>query len=131
MTENVDFSFERLNVYQAVRLLIKEVYLAQRQLPKEETYALGDQIRRAAISISSNIAEGSGRSSWREKIHFIEISYGSLMELHSQIQLCTDLGYMDLATQTSLREQIINVAKMLSGLKTSFEKHLSPITSHL
>lgn len=124
MTEIVDFSFERLNVYQAVRLLIKEVYLAQRQLPKEETYALGDQIRRAAISISSNIAEGSGRSSWREKIHFIEISYGSLMELHSQIQLCADLGYMDLATQTSLREQIINVAKMLSGLKASFEKHL-------
>ena len=113
MTENVDFSFERLNVYQAVRVLIKDVYLAQKQLPKEETYALGDQIRRAAISISSNIAEGSGRSSWREKIHFIEISYGSLMELHSQIQLCADLGYMDLATQASLREQIINVAKML------------------
>ncbi|MBQ3992537.1 MAG: four helix bundle protein [Bacteroidaceae bacterium] len=130
MTENVDFSFERLNVHQAVRVLIKDVYMAQKQLPKEETYALGDQIRRAAISVSSNIAEGSGRSSWREKIHFIEISYGSLMELHSQIQLCADLGYMDLATQASLREQIINVAKMLSGLKTSFEKHLSPLTNN-
>ena len=124
MIKEHDFSFEDLNVYQAIRVLVKDIYLTQKQLPKEEFYALGDQIRRAAISISSNIAEGSGRSSFREKIHFIEISYGSLMEVYSQLQLCIDLDYIDIRTFATLREQIINVSKMLSGLKASFEKHI-------
>ena len=124
MIKEHDFSFENLNVYHAVRDLVKEIYLAQKQLPKEETYALGDQIRRAAISISSNIAEGSGRSSFREKIHFIEISYGSLMEVYSQLQLSIDLGYIEAETFSTLRKDIIYVAKMLSGLKSSFERHL-------
>lgn len=119
-----NFSFETLNVYQAVRNLVKEIYLAQKHLPKEETYALGDQIRRAAISISSNLAEGSGRSSYREKIHFIEISYGSLMEVYSQLQLGVDLNYINQETFLALREDIINIAKMLSGLKASFEKSI-------
>ncbi|MBP5360122.1 MAG: four helix bundle protein [Bacteroidaceae bacterium] len=124
MIKEHDFSFENLNVYQDVRELIKEIYLAQKQLPKEETYALGDQIRRAAISISSNLAEGSGRSSYREKIHFIEISYGSLMEVYSQLQLGVDLNYINQETFLALREDIINIAKMLSGLKASFEKSI-------
>lgn len=124
MIKEHDFSFETLNVYQDVRELIKEIYLAQKQLPKEETYALGDQIRRAAISISSNLAEGSGRGSFREKIHFIEISYGSLMEVYSQLQLGVDLNYIKQETFLALREDIINIAKMLSGLKASFEKNI-------
>ena len=124
MIKEHDFSFENLNVYQDVRELIKEIYLAQKQLPKDETYALGDQIRRAAISISSNLAEGSGRSSYREKIHFIEISYGSLMEVYSQLQLGVDLNYINQETFLALREDIINIAKMLSGLKASFEKSI-------
>lgn len=124
MIKEHDFSFENLNVYQDVRELIKEIYLAQKQLPKEETYALGDQIRRAAISISSNLAEGSGRSSYREKIHFIEISYGSLMEVYSQLQLGVDLNYINQETFLALREDIINIAKMLSGLRSSFENRL-------
>ena len=124
MIKEHDLSFENLNVYHAVRDLVKEIYLAQKQLPKEETYALGDQIRRAAISISSNIAEGSGRSSFREKIHFIEISYGSLMEVYSQLQLGVDLGYIEAETFSTLRKDIIYVAKMLSGLKSSFENRL-------
>ena len=124
MIKEHDFSFETLNVYQAVRNLVKEIYLAQKHLPKEETYALGDQIRRAAISISSNLAEGSGRSSYREKIHFIEISYGSLMEVYSQLQLGVDLNYIKQETFLALREDIINIAKMLSGLRSSFENRL-------
>ncbi|MBO4729977.1 MAG: four helix bundle protein [Bacteroidaceae bacterium] len=119
-----NFSFETLNVYQAVRNLVKEIYIAQKHLPKEETYALGDQIRRAAISISSNLAEGSARSSYREKIHFIEISYGSLMEVYSQLQLGVDLNYIEQETFLSIREDIINIAKMMSGLKSSFESRL-------
>ena len=64
------FSFENLKVYQDARELVKNVYLLQNTFPKEERNALGDQIRRAAVSITANLAEGSGRQSPKEKIHF-------------------------------------------------------------
>lgn len=75
------FSFENLKVYQDARELVKNVYLLQNTFPKEERYALGDQIRRAAVSITANLAEGSGRQSPKEKIHFIEIAFGSMTEV--------------------------------------------------
>ena len=75
------FSHEGLEVYEKARALVSEVYRIQSLFPKEERFALGDQIRRAAVSITANLAEGSGRQSLKEKIHFIEISYGSLMEV--------------------------------------------------
>lgn len=75
------FSFENLEVYDAARKLIKDVYLLQNQFPKEERFALGDQIRRAATSITANLAEGSGRKSMKEKVHFIEIAFGSMTEV--------------------------------------------------
>ena len=79
--QKVMFSFESLRVYKAARQLVKDVYLLQNLFPKEERYALGDQIRRAATSITSNLAEGSGRQSVKEKIHFIEIAFGSMTEV--------------------------------------------------
>ena len=75
------FSFESLRVYKAARQLVRDVYLLQNQFPKEERYALGDQVRRAATSITANLAEGSGRQSPKEKIHFIEIAFGSMTEV--------------------------------------------------
>ena len=90
--------------------------------PKEEKFALCDQIRRAAISITSNLAEGSGRDSYKEKIHFINIAYGSLMEVYSQLQLSVDLGYLDKEKYLLLRQDIISISKMLSGLRSSFQK---------
>ena len=71
------FSFEKLAVWQEARELVVECYSLVSKFPKEEKYALGDQIRRAVVSIASNIAEGSGRVSLKEKMHFIEIAYGS------------------------------------------------------
>ena len=88
------FSFEGLEVYQTARLLVRDVYRLQQKFPQTETYALGDQIRRSSSSVTSNIAEGSGRNSYKEKIHFIEIAYGSLMEAFSQLQIAQDLGYL-------------------------------------
>ena len=120
--ENRYFSFEGLEVYQAARSLVKEVYLLQSKFPKTETFALGDQIRRSASSITSNIAEGSGRSSNKEKVHFIEIAYGSLMEAFSQLQIAQDLGYITEENVDTIRPSFISVAKMLSGLKKHFEK---------
>ena len=88
------FSFEDLEVYVAARNLVKDIYILQRSFPKEEQYALCDQIRRAAISITANLAEGSGRTSLKEKVHFIEISFGSMTEVFCEFQIACDLGYI-------------------------------------
>ena len=115
------FSFEGLEVYQVARLLVRDVYRLQQKFPQTETYALGDQVRRSASSVTSNIAEGSGRNSNKEKVHFIEIAYGSLMEAFSQLQIAQDLGYLTEQDIDTIRPQFISVAKMLSGLKSYFE----------
>lgn len=120
--EDRKFSFEGLEVYQTARNLVKEVYLLQSKFPKTEIFALGDQVRRSASSVTSNIAEGSGRSSNKEKVHFIEIAYGSLMEAFSQLQIAQDLGYITEADIDSIRPLFISVAKMLSGLNGYFKK---------
>lgn len=123
--DNHDFSFEGLEVYEKSRALVSEVYRIQSQFPKEERFALGDQIRRAAVSITANLAEGSGRQSLKEKIHFIEISYGSLMEVFCELQTACDLGYMTDEQLNNIRPQFTDIAKMLSGLRSSLERKLN------
>ncbi|MBQ6226473.1 MAG: four helix bundle protein [Bacteroidaceae bacterium] len=120
------FSFENLEVYDVARKLIKDVYLLQNQFPKEERFALGDQIRRAATSITANLAEGSGRKSVKEKVHFIEIAFGSLTEVFCELQTACDLGYITESQFDELRPQFSNVAKMLSGLRNRFQSQLNP-----
>ena len=120
MTENHIFSFEDLDVYKKARALVKEIYKIQDGLPKEERFGLCDQLRRASISISANIAEGSGRKSLKEKIHFIEIAYGSLMEVFCELQTAVDLGYATEQQIDYLRPIFTDTAKMLSGLRSSF-----------
>ena len=115
------FSFENLRVYRAARQLVKDVYLLQNKFPKEERYALGDQVRRAATSITANLAEGSGRQSPKEKVHFIEIAFGSMTEVFCELQTACDLYYIEEAQLDALRPQFAEVAKMLSGLKKTFE----------
>ena len=117
------YNFERLEVWHVSRKLVTTVYQLLRSFPAEERYALCDQIRRAAISIPSNIAEGGSRISPKEQMHFMEIAYGSLMELYCQLLIATDLGYLqkeqtDLAEANKLIDQI---AKMLSGLRKSLK----------
>lgn len=79
-------------------------------------------MRRSAISVTSNIAEGKSRSSIKDKIHFIEIAYGSLMELLSQLQVSLDLGYIAEAEYEESKKLIFSVAQPLSGLRNSFQK---------
>lgn len=125
--EERNFSFENLEVYKADRVLVRDVYRLQHKFPKHETYALGDQVRRSASSVTSNIAEGSGRNSFKEKSHFIEIAYGSLMEASSQLQVAQDLEYLSQAEIDTIRPQFISVAKMLSGLKVYFDNNQKPL----
>ena len=119
------FSFENLEVYEKARVLVSDVYRIQNDLPKEERFGLGDQIRRAAVSILANLAEGSGRQSIKEKVHFVDISYGSLMEVFCELQTACDIGYMKEEQLNALRQQFTDIAKMLSGLRNSMLKQLN------
>ena len=114
------FSFEKLKAYEKARDLVKEVYRVIKEFPEEEKYALGKQIQRAAVSIAANLAEGSGRISAKEKIHFIEISFGSLMEVFCELQIATDLGYIGKEVLENLRPQFQTVSQLLSGLRNYF-----------
>lgn len=118
------FSFEKLRVYKTARELVKDIYLLQNCFPKEERYALGDQVRRAATSITANLAEGSGRQSLKEKIHFIEIAFGSLTEVFCELQIASDLDYIKTEQLDALRPQFTEVAKMLSGLRNKFQEQI-------
>ena len=88
------FSFRKLDVYNETRLLVKEVYKLMESFPKEEKYSLCDQLRKSSVSVPANIAEGMGRRSKKEQIHFLEIAFGSLMETFCHIEIAKDLGYI-------------------------------------
>ena len=118
------FTFFDLRVYQEAKELVKSVYTLLDKFPKYETYALGDQLRRAVTSVPSNIAEGSGRFSIKEKIHFIEIAYGSLTETLCQLDIAKDLNYITDEEFANEKERINVIGKQLSGLRTSFQNQL-------
>lgn len=118
------FTFFDLRVYKEAKLLVREVYSLLDKFPKVETFALSDQLRRAVVSVPSNIAEGSGRYSIREKIHFIEIAYGSLTETLCQLDIAHDLLYISEKEFTEEKERIKVIGKQLSGLRSSFQKQL-------
>lgn len=108
--------YKDLIVWQKSIALSVEVYRLVKLLPKIETYGLADQMRRAVVSIPSNIAEGKGRNSAREFVHFLSIARGSQKELETQIYLCTQLKYItdeDASTAFNLCEE---VGKMLNAL---------------
>ena len=90
------YQFEKLTAWQKAKELAVAVYQIVNKFPQYEQYALSSQIRRAAISVPSNIAEGTGRVSVKEKIHFLEISYGSLLETYCQLQIAVELNYITL-----------------------------------
>lgn len=116
------FNFQKLRVYQETRKLVKDIYLLLRKYPRNEQYAICDQMRRSAVSIPSNIAEGMSRSSKKEQIHFLEISYGSLMELFCQLEISKDIDYINEEDFSLLEKEILVIAKQLSGLRSSIQK---------
>lgn len=118
------FTFFDLRAYQESKQLVKDVYSFMERFPKFETYALGDQLRRAVVSVPSNIAEGSGRFSVKEKIHFTEIAYGSLTETLCQLDIARDLGYISDEEFNNEKDRINLIGKQLSGLRTSLQKQL-------
>lgn len=104
-----------LDVWKESRKLVKRIYDLTNSFPKEETYGLSNQIRRCAVSIPSNIAEGCGRNHTNDSIQFFYISRGSLYELETQLFLSYDLNYINEATLNSTLESIITCKKLLNG----------------
>lgn len=114
------YSFENLDVWKVSKQLVIQIYQLIEKFPKVEKYALCDQLRRACISIPSNIAEGSGRISVKEKVHFISIAYGSLMEVYCQLQIAVELRYI----QDENIEEIYNLINKTSLLMTKYRDFL-------
>ena len=114
-----EFNYRKLRVYQQSKKLVLVIYDLLRYFPKEENYALCDQLRRAVISIPSNIAEGISRASHKEQIHFIEISFGSLNEVMCQVEIANELGMIAKEHLQLVEEYYRTIAQMLSGLRRS------------
>lgn len=120
-------TYKDLLVWQKAYQLCLEVYKASKKFPAEEKFVLVSQIRRPALSILSNIAEGYGRRTTREYIQSLYIAYGSVCELETQILLSGDLGYVADAVLKRLQAKIGDVERMLKGLIKSLEdKHSNP-----
>ncbi len=118
------YNFEKLEVWQDSRSLVKLVYSYTEKFPSKENYGLSLQMRRAAISVSSNIAEGMGRVSDKEQIHFLEISYGSLMETYCQLFLALDLGYISQENIEKAKLIVDEIANKLNALSRSIKRRL-------
>lgn len=119
------YSFENLDVWKESRNLVLKVYHLQKAFPSMERFGLCDQLRRAVISVSSNIVEGNYRTSPREQIRFIEVAFGSLMEVYCQLLLAYDLKYISVEQLFECKDSIEKIRRMLIGLrkrKQSFVK---------
>ena len=122
--EDFKFSFEKLEVWQNSRTFVKSVYLIINRLPNEEKFAICNQLRRASVSVSSNIAEGSSRFSPKDQIRFIEIAYGSLIETYCQLKLCVDLDYISENEMEECKSLIFKISRQLSSLKKSIQSKI-------
>lgn len=112
----MDSSYQNLQVWQKAMNLVEETYLLVKKLPKEELYGLSDQMRRAAVSIPSNIAEGKDRASDKEFVRFLYIARGSVSELETQFLICERLGYLKSDDVQNAVQNCNEVGRMLQGL---------------
>ncbi len=114
--------YRDLRAWQQAMGLVTEIYKVTRTFPKHEIYGLVSQIRRAAVSIPSNLAEGHGRNSKNEFRQFIGQARGSLSEVETQIEIARNLGYIEAAIADALMAQAGAIGKMLTGLRVWSEK---------
>ena len=121
--------FQRLAAWQKSMDLIEAVYRETSNWPREETYGLVSQVRRAAISIPSNIAEGHGRSGAREYAHHVSIAYGSLSEMETQLLIAHRLGYTHDDENALLMAAIVEVRRIIRGLLNSLRQRSSSTDS--
>jgi four helix bundle protein len=121
MTSKVK-SYRDLETWQKALELVEEVYKETRSFPKEEIYGLVGQMRRVAVSVPSNIAEGQGRDSTNEFLRHLSIAYGSLCELQTQIIISHKLSYLNQQTYERLEDASASVARLINGLANSLRR---------
>ncbi|WNM18180.1 four helix bundle protein [Flavobacterium capsici] len=117
------FSFEKLIAWQKARELALLIFKISKTFPKDELFGLTSQMRRCSISISSNLAEGSGRNSLKDKARFTEIAYSSSLELLNQVILCHDFEYINENEYILIREKLSEVTMLIDGLYKSQKKN--------
>ena len=115
-----------LRVWQQSIAMVTSIYLMTQSFPKEELFGLVSQLRRASVSVPSNIAEGYARGTDKEKLHFLRISSGSMSEVETQLILSLNLGYIAQEKYNELSETVTSVWKQLNSLITSLKKKQSP-----
>ncbi len=113
------YSFEKLAVWQKSRKIAVVIYKITREFPKEELFGISSQMRRCSVSIASNIAEGSGRQTPKEKARFTEIAYSSALELLNQLIITLDLEYINEEKYKEIRTEIEEITFMLDALRKS------------
>jgi len=109
-------SFTDLKAWQRGHDLVVAIYKSTKEFPREESFALTSQMRRAVVSITSNIAEGFSRRSYKEKVKFYRMSQGSLTELQSQLLIAKDVGYISRGKFLQIAERTVEVHKIINGL---------------
>jgi four helix bundle protein len=109
-------NYKELNVWQKAYKLCLHIYKVTKRFPKDEMYGLTSQIRRSAVSIPSNIAEGYGRKTTLEYVRFLYIAYGSVCELETQTMISCDLGYVGKERFQEIRQEIGDVERMLKAM---------------
>lgn len=114
--ENKIKSFTDLNAWKESHKLVLVIYKITKEFPKEEVYGLTSQLRRCAISISSNIAEGFSRQSFKDKANFYSIALGSVTELQNQLLVAKDVGYLKSEIFNQIANQSVAVHKLINGL---------------
>jgi four helix bundle protein len=117
-------SYKNLEVWQKSVDMVTAVYKLTKDFPKDELYALTNQIRRSAVSVPSNIAEGRGKRSTGDYIRFLNIAYGSAAELETQLIISKNLGYMSSEKLEPICMDINRICRMLNGLIASLEKKI-------
>ena len=121
MSYRKKYSFENLEVYKKGKILVVYIYQVTQKFPKEEQFGLTAQLRRAATSLVLNIAEGLSRNSIKEKLRFIEISFGSSMEVLAAASICVEIGLLKIEEEDEIREEINEYTMLLTGLKRKLE----------
>ena len=109
-------TFSDLNAWKIGHEIVIEIYKITKIFPKDEMFALTSQMRRCAVSITSNIAEGFSRQSYKEKLQFYSMSQGSVTELQNQVLIAKDVGYLDTVTYSMMQEKLVTLHKILNGL---------------
>lgn len=113
------FTYHKLQVWHLAKELVIAVYKTTKGFPAEEKYGLASQLNRAAVSVASNIAEGSGRTSRKDQAHFTQLAYGSLMEVACQMEISFELGFIQEGNLLPTTKTICILSEKLSALRTA------------